>query len=134
MTKDSFDKMLVKAIDEALLSLGKAARDAILKHLRENYGITKRNIPQKIGELSDALDKIFGLSARNLEILFMVFLYARIGIAAECITDDWIAREVTFQEYVRLMKNNFEGTSKSEGIGVILYGNEIQEQCKYSRR
>ena len=113
-SKSSFDSILAQAIDEALLSLGEAPKTAIYHYLEKECGILKQEIPERIEDLSDALEKIFGLGARNLEILFMKYLHAKIGCATEWNASEWIIPDLTFKEYVELMKKTFEKPSKNE--------------------
>jgi hypothetical protein len=128
-TKPEFNEVLIQAIDDALSSLGGAPKTAIYQHLEHNFNIKKTEIPEKISDFSDALEKIFGFGARNLEILFMKYLHSKIGITCECITKDWRLQELTFQEYVNLMRQKFEETDKNrEQMEVLVDANEEQKQ------
>jgi hypothetical protein len=112
-TKPEFDEVLIQAIDDALSSLGRAPKTAIYHSLEQDFNIKKTEIPKKIGDFSDALEKIFGLGARHLEILFMKYLHSKLGIMCEWITKNWVLPELTFQEYVNLMRQKFEETVKN---------------------
>lgn len=130
--KPSFNKILLAAIDEALSSLGESVKTSIYFHLEETFNIKRWEIPLRINDFSNALEKIFGIGARHLEILFMKNLHAKIGVTCEwpafkwsmC---KWIIPEVTFQEYVGLMKQNFEDTYKKEEMGVLI--ETYEEEC-----
>ena len=80
VAEGSFFKMLGEAIDEAFSSLGESARDAIYFHLEKSFGIRNSEIPYRIDDFSNALEKIFGPGARHLEIMFMKNLYAKVKI------------------------------------------------------
>lgn len=127
----SFDHMLLEAIDEAFSSLGESVKAAIYFHLENTFGINKSDIPSRTADFSNALEKIFGPGARHLEILFMKNLHDRVGVTCEwpaykwplC---KWVIPEVTFQEYIDLIKRNFEGTYKKEEMEVLI--DEYEEE------
>ena len=104
----SFCKLLPEAIDEALYSLGESVRTAIYFHLENAFGIRRHEIPYRIDDFSDALEKIFGLGARSLEIMFMKHLRNRIGLVCKWDLPKWVVPDLTFKQYVLLMKQNFE--------------------------
>jgi hypothetical protein len=74
-----FDPLLLTAIDEALLSLGDSVRTSIYYHLERNFKVNRNAIPQNLDQFQTALEKIFGLGARFLEILIMKNLYAKVN-------------------------------------------------------
>jgi len=127
-TKD-FSRVLAESIDEALSALGEDVKVAIYFHLENKFGIKKHDIPQKIDGFSDALERIFCLGARYLEIMFMKNLHGKIGIVCKWDSPEWVIPEVTFQEYVNLMKQKFEDAGASEKkIEVFVDAGEKQEQ------
>jgi hypothetical protein len=74
-----FDKILLVAIDDALLSLGESARMSIYFHIEKNYRVNRDDIPQQLEPFQTALEKIFGVGARFIEILIMRNLYGKVG-------------------------------------------------------
>jgi hypothetical protein len=75
MTKKTFDELLLEAIDEALASLGESAKQSIYFHLQEKFKVSKSQIPKRIKDFADGLEKIFGVGAQFLEIfLWSLFL------------------------------------------------------------
>lgn len=115
----SFDDLLLEAIDEAFSSLGESVKVAIYFHLENTFGITKNDIPSRIADFSDALEKIFGAGARHLEILFMKNLHPKIAVsckrpAYKYPLSKWIVPEVTFQEYVQFMRQDFEAKNENK--------------------
>jgi len=104
LSKHSFEKLLLEAIDEGLSSLGDSAKHAIYFHLKNNYGINRRDIPSKIEEFVDAIEKIFGLGAKILEILIMKQLYQKIGHVVE---HDQELENLVFTEYVATVRHTF---------------------------
>lgn len=79
LSRKDFDKLLLEAIDEALASLGESARQAIYFHLEDKFRIARNEIPQRIEDFVEGLQKIFGMGAHFLEILIMKKLHERIG-------------------------------------------------------
>lgn len=125
--KLSFDKILLVAIDEALSSLGESVKTSIYFHLEETYSIKRCEIPLRINDFSKALERIFRIGAKQLEILFMKHLHAKVGVTCEWPACKWNIPEVTFQEYVSLMKQNFEDTYKKEEMRVLI--NAYEKEC-----
>lgn len=104
MTRKSFEKLLLEAVDDALASLGDSARQAIYFHLEDKFKITKNDIPRRLQDFADGLEKIFGLGARFIEILIMKNLYEKIGQPLE-----WSeSKELVFSEYVTAAKQSFQ--------------------------
>ncbi len=74
----TFDKVLLEAVDEAFALLGIRVKVAIYTHLECKFGIPREQIPMRVGDFSDALEKIFGIATRQLEILIMKRLQERV--------------------------------------------------------
>jgi hypothetical protein len=75
----TFESLLLGSIDEALLSLGESSRQSIYFHIQKNFEIDKKEIPTRLQEFQEGLEKIFGVGARFIEILIMKNLYAKLG-------------------------------------------------------
>lgn len=103
MSKCSFEKLLLEAIDEGLSSLGDSAKYAIYFHLEKTFNINKRDIPHKIEEFADAIEKIFGLGAGPIQILIMKRLYEKIGGVVEYPK----RKDLVFTDYVAAAKKSF---------------------------
>ncbi|MEM2691640.1 MAG: hypothetical protein QXS01_06040 [Candidatus Bathyarchaeia archaeon] len=104
MEGKSFEGILLEAIDEALASLGESAKQSIYFHLEEKFKISREEIPKRIGDFAEGLEKIFGIGARFLEILIMKKLYDRIGKPLE-----WDERkEFVFVNYVETARESFK--------------------------
>lgn len=112
---NTFEHILLEAIEEALSGLGENVKKAVFFHLEENFNIKEKEIPQRIGDFQAALEQVFGLGARNLEILFMKSLHSKIELVCKWPTwCKWVIPEVTFQEYICLMKRKFEEVSTGQ--------------------
>jgi len=91
-----FEKLLLEAVDEALSSLGASSKEAIYLHLENTFDINKPDIPHKIEEFVNAIEKIFGLGAKFLEIQIMKRLYEKVGPVFKYFPE----RDLIFTEYV----------------------------------
>jgi len=123
LTKRYFEKLLLKAVDEGLSSLGETSKQAIYFHLEKSFNIKKQEIPSKIEAFAKAIEKIFGSGADFLEILIMKRLYEKIGGVFE-----WQeSTEFVFIEYVTVARRNFQerkGISTTEE-GVVFECEEL---------
>jgi hypothetical protein len=94
----SFDKLLLEAVDEVLSSLGDSSKQAIYFHLENAFKIRKQDIPCKIDEFTNAIEKIFGLGAKMLEIQMMKALYEKVGYAFKYLPKQ---KDLIFTDYVK---------------------------------
>jgi hypothetical protein len=126
----SFEQLLLEAIDDALSLLGESVKISILLHLGNRFKIEKEEIPHRVDEFQNALEQIFGLGTRYLEILIMKSLNSKMRFFCEEPTHEWPEQELTFCDYVNLMKRNFEETCKNQDeIGILV--NDVKEQEQY---
>jgi hypothetical protein len=103
LAKKTFEKLLLEAVDEALASLGGSTKQAIYFHLESKFEISRNEVPQRVQDFADGLERIFGMGARFLEILIMKELYERIGQPLE-----WgRSEELIFEEYVSAARRSF---------------------------
>lgn len=127
--KKNFDQILLDSIDEALCILSESVKTSIYFHLWDKFEIKKQEIPNKLDEFSDALESIFGIGARQLEILFMKSLYSKISLEFKSPNDfKLVIPDLTFVEYASLIKQKFQETNVSEKLEVFLIEGEEQEQ------
>jgi len=110
-----FGQILLEAIDQALSSLGENAKESVYFHMERKSKITRQEIPNRIDDFSDSLERIFGLGARHLEIMFMKNLHAKVKTVYKMDTPTWVVPELTFNEYVRNVKQNFEEAPQERG-------------------
>jgi hypothetical protein len=113
-TERSFYETLLEAIDEGFSSLGESVKVAIYFHLENTFGIKKREIPFRIDDFSDALEKLFGLGARHLEIIFMKNIHANVRVNYKWDLPKWVVPELTFREYLRMVEKNLEADANEK--------------------
>jgi len=123
-----FEGVLLESIDEAFSTLGDNVKKVIYFHLTDKFMITKMDIPNKIDDFSDALEKIFGLGARKLEILIIAKLHDKINCDYEWKGPNWLVPDLTFRQYVELSKSHYEDREKTVQIEVIIDGEEQQQE------
>lgn len=110
--EEDFDDILLETIDETLSSLGEPVKNAVYFHLQTNFNISKNEIPKKINEFSNIVQKIFGSGASRLEIKLMKTLHSKIDLNVkwpeyEAPLSKWIVTDMTFIEYVNSMRQNY---------------------------
>ena len=120
-----FETVVLEAIDEALSSLGENAKKTIYFHLERTFLIPKAEIPNRIEDFSDALDRIFGAGARHLEILIMKNLNQKVHCSYRWEGPKWLVPDLTFKRYIELARVEYEDEGKIE---VIVDAGERQEQ------
>ncbi len=104
----NYEAVLMEAIDDALLTLGKNVQISIYFHLQTKFGLSKQEIPSHVTDFSDALEKIFGEAAKKIEILIMKFLNDRAQCDYEWSGPGWLVPNLTFEDYVSMVKATLE--------------------------
>jgi hypothetical protein len=103
ISSKNFEEALLEAIDEGLSCLG-SGKNAVYYHAERLYGIKKWEIPFRVKDFAEALEKIFGPGARLIEIQIMKSLYGKIGVHLR-----WDEKlDVTFTEYVDALRRSFK--------------------------
>ena len=97
----SFEEVLLESIDEALSLLGESAKQAIHFHLEKVFNINWLNIPYRIEDFAQALEKIFGEGAKILEIQIMKLLFKKVGCNFKQYPKQ---KNLTFTEYLAAVK------------------------------
>ena len=79
--KMTFENILLETIDEELSSLGEKCKENIYSYLDDEYNLKKKEIPFKIDDFAQAIENIFGSSAKILKIKIMKNLFQKTGYA-----------------------------------------------------
>lgn len=98
--KGTFDSLLLEAVDEALSTLGEPCKKAFYIYFEKNYEIKKHEIPLKIERFAKAVQDLFGVGARLIEIQIMKNLREKLGD----FTFQLKVENLTFTEYVTAVK------------------------------
>ena len=98
-----FNRFLLESVDEGLSLVGKSAKKAVYFDLEKNFNITRDDVPQRIEEFANALEKMFGLGAKMIEIQIMKKLYEKIGNSGYVLKQD----DIVFTEYVAALRKYY---------------------------
>jgi len=93
----SFEEVLLEAIDEGLSMLRESPKQAIYYHLEKTFKMNRLDIPYRIEEFTDAVEKIFGSGAKILEIQIMKCLFKKVGYTFKHYPKQ---KNLTFTEYI----------------------------------
>jgi hypothetical protein len=75
--KNQLDATIMEAIDESLASFGDSVRQVIYFQLQNAYHVSKQEIPTKLEEFAAAIEGVFGIGARLIEMKIIETLYAK---------------------------------------------------------
>ena len=104
-----FDAVLLEAIDSALSVYGEKIKQAVYDYLERALGMAKSEIPARIDEFSATLEDLFGIGAKNIEILIMERLHSLVGVVWEWKpSNPWVLPDLAFKEYVNFVKKYIE--------------------------
>ncbi len=110
ITEQNFNDVLLASIDEVLSVLGENVKLNIYLHLEKGFNIKKQEIPQKLCLFTEALEAIFGIGSRPLEIMFMKKLHSKMGGQQLSIG----LEDFTFPKYADELKKNLIPTNIEE--------------------
>lgn len=100
-TKMSFEEQLLCAIDAGLSVLGESSKHSVYYYLEKKFKISRLEIPYKLEEFIDAIERIFGFGAKMLEIQIMKCLF---NIMGHSVKNYPKKKSLTFIEYVETVK------------------------------
>ncbi len=95
MNPENFKKVLIEAVDNGLLTLGKSPRSAIYFRLEKNWQLKREEIPEKVEKFLKGLENIFGPGSRVVEKAIAEDLFKRLGLEFE------EKMNFEFQDYVK---------------------------------
>ena len=112
--KTKFEEILLEAIDEGLSLLGESPKQALYFHLEETFNMNRQDIPYKIEEFTNAVEKIFGAGAKILKIQIMKCIFKKIGYTFKHYPKQ---KSLTFTKYIAAVKrekNNNDNIEEQE--------------------
>ena len=101
---DGFNLIMLEAVDEALSFLGESAKRAFYYHLEEKFKIRREEIPVKIDDFAEAIEEIFGMGAKIIEMQIMKSLYKMVGRNFKYVPEE---KDLLFTAYLKAVKNHF---------------------------
>ena len=111
--KRDFMKLLLEAVDETLSSLGNSSKRAVYFYLERNFSIKKQDIPNRIEEFTDAIEKLFGNGAKILEIQIMKHLYENLGRDFEYFPEN---DNLLFAEYAKVVRTHVDKPTCAQSV------------------
>jgi hypothetical protein len=98
----SFENKIIEAIDEAFNSIGNDCTQTIYDYLDRNFMLTRLNIPKRIEDFSEAMDKIFGFGAKIVKIRIIKNLYQKMEKSIGYTNDETL----DFVDYIQSIRNS----------------------------
>ena len=132
-----FDEVLLEAIDEGFSLLGDSSKQAVYFHLEKSFNMHRLDIPSRIEEFVDAIEKLFGSGAKILEIHIMKCLFKKVNYNFKHYPKQ---KNLTFTEYIAALKleqgNNIKEqylNRKQNGKESNIYTNNLSESMTSSK-
>jgi hypothetical protein len=77
-TEDKFKAAIIETVDESFSSFCSLKKENVYLRLEKDFKIKKQEIPCKIESFADAIEQIFGVGAKLIEIRIVESLHKRI--------------------------------------------------------
>ena len=123
-----FETILLEAIDEAFSTLGESVKAVLYFQLEHKFVIPKQDIPYRIDDFSDTLEQIFGAAVTSIQILIMKKLNGKISCSYKYNGPGWLVPELTFRQYIELLRISYEDKRKTGELEVWVDEEEKQKQ------
>jgi hypothetical protein len=129
-TEKVFGEILLESIDQAFSTLGQSVKLSIYFHLETKFALPKQDIPDRIEDFSDAVEKIFGQASIQLEILIMKCLNEKIKGNYKWVGPKWLVPDLSLEKYLKIARLSMENRGKTSisAMEVILNEGESSEQ------
>jgi hypothetical protein len=102
-----FNDVLLRAFDKAFLFLGTATKTAVYSRLEKDFFLARHELPNRIEDLEEALQDIFGCACKPLKNLIMNRLSAELwdeyGLIKYCEPKP----ELRLQKYIETVKPSY---------------------------
>jgi len=104
----SFEELLLESVDQGLSSLGETCKQAIYFHLEKEFKLNKRDIAFRIKDFAEAIENIFGVGAKLLEIRIMKNLFKNMGYPFPYFPNQEHIEFTKYIESARVNKNRLD--------------------------
>ena len=98
---DNFEDIFLEAIDDGLSILGETAKNTVYSYLKRTFKMTKQEIPHRIDEYVTAIENMFGIGAKLIQIQTMKSLYKKVRCQIKQYPNH---KNLTFTEYFLTLK------------------------------
>ena len=99
-TEDEFKAAIIETVDESFASFSNLDKQAVYLHLENTFKIKKQEIPCKIEGFADAIEQMFGIGAKLVEIRIIEGLHKK--------NPEFVffpkKRDIDFKEYVASLR------------------------------
>ena len=106
----AFEEILLRAVDEALDSLGKSVSKSIYFHIQNKFSVDRKEIPENLEQFKGGLEEIFGAGAKFIEILIMKNLHIKSGYPRVNVKN----KKLEFTEYINASKQGYLGNIQNQ--------------------
>jgi hypothetical protein len=76
--EDMFKAAVVEAVEESFASFRNLDKQTVYFHLENGFKLKKEEIPNQIEDFADAIERMFGVGAKLIEIRIIQALHKRI--------------------------------------------------------
>ena len=108
-TTMNFEECLLAAIDETFNSIGEGCKQTIYYHLEKKYKLPKKDIPCRIEDFSEAIERIFSLGEKVLKIRIMNNFYRKNELPFPYLFNK---ESLDFINYIESAKSVFDSYSR----------------------
>jgi hypothetical protein len=77
-TEEEFKAIIIESVDESFASFSNLNKQAVYLHLEKTYNIKKEEIPCKMDKFTDAIEQMFGIGVKLVEMRIIKALHKRI--------------------------------------------------------
>ncbi len=126
LSSKDFDALILQTIDEVFSCLGDSPKTAIYFALEKDYSISKEDIPHCLEDFLVALEKLLGLGAKHLEIMFMKHLHKK---SQKWSVLERVDPDLTFQAYVKLKRQSIVFPAENCEIETLMEETEQNKVC-----
>jgi hypothetical protein len=99
----SSEAIIIEAVDEVFSSLGQPCKQALYFQLENTYRIKKQEIPLKIEDFTNAIEQIFGIGAKFIEMKIIEVLHEK----TQGLMYFPKKKDLMFAEYVQNLRHFF---------------------------
>jgi hypothetical protein len=77
-SKDKFETVIIEAVDQSFSSLKNIDKQDVYSYFENAFKINKEEIPSKIEDFMDAIEQMFGIGAKLIEIRILEEIHKKI--------------------------------------------------------
>jgi DNA topoisomerase IA len=98
--KNRLDSKILEAVDDSLASFGESVKQVVYFRLQNIHHVKRHEIPFRIEEFTTAIEEIFGIGAKLIEMKIMETLYTMAEGFSYLPKDE----DLLFKDYVQTIR------------------------------